>query len=63
MINSETELEGVVTWRNITKVDYSMQGGIKTLTLEWDNGETEKIYGSCLDMILKEIKDDTNLYK
>lgn len=56
MISSETVLDGKVIWRNLTNVDYKMERGIKTLILNWDNGEVEKIYGSCLDMILEAIK-------
>lgn len=47
-----------VTWRNITNVEYKVEGGIKTLTIYWDNEEVEKIYGSCLDKVLAKLQED-----
>ena len=34
---------------NIKKAEIKMVGGLKTLVIEWDNGERDEIWGSCLD--------------
>lgn len=36
-------------YHNIKKSELKMIGGLKTLVIEWDDGEKDEIWGSCLD--------------